>query len=330
MCCKPDMPLAERQLIERLRRQAGRPGQSVIRGIGDDAAVLRPPAGHELLVTTDFCLEGVHFRRDWQGADTVGHRCLTRGLSDIAAMGGDPIAVFLSLALPAKLPQSWVDGFLRSFLRLAKRCGVTLAGGDIAQSPAGVLADVMVVGSVPQGKAILRSGAKPGDIIYVTGTLGGAAAELSNFLNPVIPSGAGATRRRSRGTPLSGTAVRPEPRLAIGHYLRAKNVAHAAIDLSDGLSTDLQHICEESGVGAVINQHLLPIARGATLVQALHGGEDYELLFTASPRAKVPVEIAGVPMTEIGWMTRETRVMITDMKRKPKPLEARGWEHFRK
>ena len=172
------VPLSEKLLIQRIRRaaaQGARPGY----GIGDDCAVLPIPRGHEALVTTDFTLEGVHFRREWHPPDSVGHRCLARGLSDIAAMGGIPRAAFLSLALPAELPQEWVDRFIAGLLKLASRFSVQLAGGDTAQSPDGVLADIMVVGSVPAGRAILRSGARPGDLIYVTGTLGSAAAVLN-------------------------------------------------------------------------------------------------------------------------------------------------------
>src|SRR3984885_2343665 len=164
------MPLAERALIAEIQRMAGGrrrrlagSGARIIAGIGDDCAVLRLPRGTDSLVTTDFSLEGIHFRRDWHPAESVGHRCLTRGLSDIAAMGGEPLAAFLSLALPRKLPQAWVNGFMRGFLDLARRVGVTLAGGDTAEYPDGVLADIVVLGSVPRGKAILRSGAKPGD-----------------------------------------------------------------------------------------------------------------------------------------------------------------------
>src|SRR5262245_7981317 len=154
----------------------------IITGIGDDCAALRVPTGHEVLVTTDFSLEGVHFRREWHSPEAVGHRCLTRGLSDIAAMGGAPLAAFLSLALPAKLPQRWVDRFFDGFLALANEFKVPLAGGDTAQSPAGVLADIMVLGSIPRGEAILRSGARPGDWLYVTGTLGAGAAALAPML----------------------------------------------------------------------------------------------------------------------------------------------------
>jgi len=173
------MPLAEKSLIQGVRRAVPSGGKSIRVGIGDDCGVLRPPTGHEILVTTDFTLEGIHFRREWQSAEVVGRRCLTRGLSDIAAMGGMPLAVFLSLALPGKLPQKWVDGFMRGLLALARECSAPLTGGDTAQSPQGVLADIVVLGTVPKGKAILRSGAKPGDCVYVTGELGGGLAALT-------------------------------------------------------------------------------------------------------------------------------------------------------
>src|SRR5690348_4000114 len=139
------MPVSERALIHRIRTRV-RGSRNLVTGLGDDCAVLQLPSGHELLVTTDFSLEGIHFRRDWHSPDVVGHRCLTRGLSDIAAMGGEPLAVFLSLALPAKLPQRWVDGFFDGLLRLARTAKVPLAGGDTAQSPDGVLADIVVLG----------------------------------------------------------------------------------------------------------------------------------------------------------------------------------------
>src|SRR6516164_3430264 len=171
------MPLPERQLINRIRRTADKLGAA----IGDDCAVLDLPRGHKLLLTTDFSLEGIHFRREWHPPESVGHRCLARGLSDIAAMGGIPRAAFLSLALPADLPQRWVDEFIRGFLKLARRYSVTLSGGDTAQSPNGVLADIIVVGNIPKGKAVLRSGARPGDFIYVSGTLGASVATLEQL-----------------------------------------------------------------------------------------------------------------------------------------------------
>ncbi|HVZ16055.1 MAG TPA: thiamine-phosphate kinase, partial [Terriglobales bacterium] len=228
--------------------------RTLVTGIGDDCAVLRPPLGHELLVTTDFSLEGMHFRREWHPPESVGHRCLTRGLSDVAAMGGQPMAVFLSLALPPDLPQSWVDRFYSGLLKLAKRHGAALAGGDTAQSPNGILADIMVIGSVPRGKAILRSGAKAGDRIYVTGKLG---------------LGGSTVRRLYAGEKIqpTGSYFYPEPRVAVGQKLRG--LASAMIDISDGLSTDLNHICEESGVGAAIYSSAIPIAHSATFDDAL-------------------------------------------------------------
>lgn len=287
------------------------------RGIGDDCAVLRPPRGQELLVTTDFSLEDVHFRRDWHPPESAGHRCLARGLSDIAAMGGEPLAAFLSLALPADFPQRWADGFLRGLLKLAGQFKVPLAGGDIAQSPTGVLADILVVGSVPRGKALLRSGARPGEAIYVTGALGASAAAIRQML-------AG----RKLRPPQHRAHFFPDPRIAAGVQLRRQRLASAAIDLSDGLSTDLSHICEESGVGAVVNARSIPVATGATMEMALHGGEDYELLFTAPPRTRVPAEIAGVRVTRIGEIIRGARVFLADRERR-RPMPPRGWEHFR-
>src|ERR1700691_1705810 len=171
------MPQSEKKLIREIRRRA-RSGKSLVTGIGDDCAVLSVSPRHELLVTTDFSIENVHFRREWHPPELVGRRCLTRGLSDIAAMGGEPLAAFLSLAIANDVPQKWVSRFLRGLLELAREFGVPLAGGDTAQSLGGIQADIVVVGSVPTGQAVLRSGGKPGDHLYVTGDLGGAAAAL--------------------------------------------------------------------------------------------------------------------------------------------------------
>jgi len=297
----------------------------VITGIGDDCSVLQIPANHEMLVTTDFSLEGVHFRRDWHSPESIGHRCLARGLSDIAAMGGEPVAAFLSLASPPKLPQSWVDGFLQGLLNLANQFRVKLAGGDTSASPNGILADITVVGSVPQGRAILRSGARPGDRIYVTGKLGGSATVL-NLLNSKLKKKLRPTQYPSHFFPI--------PRIDVGRILRERGMASSMIDISDGLSTDLSHLCEESGVGAEVRQEAIPKASIDNPAQevaidfALHGGEDYELLFTARHGTRVPAKIAGVKITEIGRITRSTRKILiahgsqTDFK-------PRGWEHFR-
>jgi thiamine-monophosphate kinase len=314
---------------------------------------VRLRAGDEIAVTTDFSLEQVHFRRDWHPPEAAGHRCLARGLSDLAAMGARPLAALLSLAVPAELTVaerglSWVERFLDGLLSLADRYHVPLAGGDTAQSPlfdeAGskqtgmVSADIVLLGSVPKGRALLRSGAKAGDILYVTGALGGAEAELLALgRNPQ------AFRKRTKAAP-GHPHLYPEPRLEVGAKLLALKAATGAIDVSDGLSTDLAHLCEESALSAEIDAAVIPIhalARKAeedgwipsALHLALHGGEDYELLFTASPRMRVPAKIGGVPIHLIGGMKPHRKgrplIEITARDGSRMPLDADGWEHFR-
>jgi thiamine-monophosphate kinase len=325
------LPLSEQQLIARIRRASrspaalGRAQSSAVRlGIGDDCAILAPPAGHETLVTTDLSIEGVHFRREWHPPESVGHRCLARGLSDIAAMGGEPVAAFVSVALPGGLQQKWVDGFYKGLLALARKSGVQLAGGDTSESPHGIAADIVVVGHAPAGKAIRRSGACPGDSIYITGELGHSAAILHQ-----LESG------KSLGNPRSKASAEhffPTPRLAVGRELLRRGLASAMIDLSDGLSTDLAHVCQESKVGALVAEHSIPrptIPGGNSLHFALHGGEDYELLFTVPAPRVLPPRIAGVRVTRIGEIIRGRGVWLTDSHGQRKALGPAGWEHFR-
>jgi len=334
--------MGELALIEQIRSSfARRYGKSVTLGIGDDCAILRPPRGSEVLVTTDFTLEGRHFRRDLHPPESVGHRCLARGLSDLAAMGATPLAAFLSLALPAPMlaesrGRAWITRFFKGLQTLGEMHGVPLAGGDTSQSPGGkagiILADIVLIGSAPRGKALRRSGATTGDAIYITGQLGGAAAELSTL-----------QRRRNRVTRVTTTdrhpQLFPEPRLDVGDALLRRHLATACIDVSDGLSTDLAHICRASGVNAEIEQAALPIhplARkhgpDAALQAALHGGEDYELLFTASASVRMPSSIAGVLITRIGTITKRRvndplmTLLTPDGTRET--LEPSGWEHF--
>jgi thiamine-monophosphate kinase len=318
------MPVPEKALIAGIRRAAKAAKGSVVTGIGDDCAVLRPPSGHEILVTTDFTLEGVHFRREWHPPEVVGRRCLTRGLSDIAAMGGQPMGIFLSLALPGKLPQQWVDRFMKGLLALAREFKVPLAGGDTAQSPRDILADIIVLGSVPKGTAVLRSGAKPGDRIYVTGELGGGSAALKELFAGKKPKPQDFLRH-----------FHPVPRITVADFLRKRGLATAMIDLSDGLSTDLTHICDESRVGAEIFAANLPRARvghprkPVDLKLALHGGEDYELLFTARPTTAIPNRIAQVPVTLVGQITRGRQTPLKSEYGSRTKLKPEGWEHFK-
>jgi thiamine-monophosphate kinase len=304
-------------------------------GIGDDAAVLAVRCGEEIVVTTDFSLEDVHFRRGWHPPEAVGHKCLARGLSDIAAMGARPVAAFVSLAVPQALiagksgGRSWTDRFYDGLLALADQWQVPLAGGDLAQSPGGaharVAADIVVMGAVERGRAVLRSGAKAGDAIYVTGTLGGAAAELRALMQ--------APQRFRRVTVATAEHPHffPQPRIGVGRALVRRNIATAAIDVSDGLSVDLQHLCEESGLRAEVDAALLPLGGGTTLKDALHGGDDYELLFTADAGARVPRRIVGVAVHRIGRMLRHQAgrplmMLVVDGGRSE--LKPEGWEHF--
>ncbi len=289
--------------------------------------MLRQHPERDSLLTTDFTLEGIHFRSDWHPAESVGYRCLARGFSDIAAMGGEPVAVFLSLALPRNLPQSWVGRFTRSLIRLAGKYGASLAGGDTAESPNGILADIIVVGTIPKSKAVLRSGANAGDRIYVSGELGGSAAAVVTMQ----------AQPRKKLRPRDYVRhFYPEPRIELGRVLREKKLPSAMIDTSDGLSTDLAHICEESGVGAELEAGLIPRAsvgkpaREVELDLALHGGEDYELLFTVPQGKRVPRQIAGIPITQIGQITHSRGIIVRSVKGVGHELHPRGWEHFRK
>jgi thiamine-monophosphate kinase len=335
----PPKPPGELHLIERIRSRA--PASGAVRlGIGDDCAILKPPPGHDLLVTTDFSLESRHFRRDWHSPASIGHRTLARGLSDLAAMGARPLAAFLSLALPKSAARNtkWLDGFLDGLLALANAHHVPLAGGDTSESPRGasggqdhILADIVLLGSAPSGRALRRSTARSGDLLYCTGALGGAAAELAAL--------EASPRRFRSATPFTDHPhLFPLPRLAVGAALLRRHLASACIDLSDGLSTDLTHLCAASDVAAELDIALLPVhplaaalPNPAQINAVLHGGEDYELLFTASATARMPRSIAGVPITRIGEIIKATKTrprltLLSDDTRFE--LEPRGWEHL--
>jgi thiamine-monophosphate kinase len=270
------------------------------RGIGDDCAIVSPRAGEDLVFTSDFVLEDRHFTLDTHTPAAIGEKALARSLSDLAAMGAEPVFCLVSLAVPAKLGGAFVEGFYKGLLGTANRYAISLAGGDLARFDQ-VIADVMCCGRVSRGKALLRSGAKAGQRIFVTGKLGAAAHAFA-----------------------AGRPILPVPRLEAGIALRKLGVA-AAIDLSDGLSLDLARVCRESNLGAEIFAAKLPVARAATLDEALHGGEDYELLFTAAAKIKVPARIGKLPVTEIGVVTRgKPGMVLLD----GQPLQSKGFDHF--
>ena len=269
--------MTEVQLVEWLKRTAPSAGRGVVLGIGDDCAIFRPRGSSEdLLFTTDQFIEGVHFRWD-DSPESVGHRALARGLSDIAAMGGVPRFCLLSLTKPPQYGDAWIKRLYKGLLKLAGRTNTTLAGGDLSRGE-NLACDIAVCGSVRRGRAILRSGAKPGDTIYVSGPLGGPA---------------------SRNYPVRLF----EPRLKLGAKLRAS----ACIDITDGLALDLCRLCTASGVsGKIID---IPIVPGASEEHALSGGDEYELLFTSSAASPDGIAIGRIEAGEPGriWL-RDTAI----------------------
>lgn len=298
--------MSETGLIEQIRMLAGAAAsRSIVRSIGDDCAVVRPPAGRDLVFTTDFVIEGRHFTLDTHTPDEIGHKALARSLSDLAAMGAEPLFCLVSLSVPGGIAAKFVPRFYKGLLALAGKYRMTLAGGDLARFDS-VVADVMCCGTVKKGKAFLRTAAHPGDFIYVTGKLGNSAVGLR--------SRKGAAWMQHR---------KPEARVAAGLALRRYGVV-CAMDLSDGLSLDLARLCRESNVSAELNGPL-PVAAGATIEDALHGGEDYELLFTAGRSKKIPKRIAGLDITKIGRITKQHPVAIF---LDGQPLPQKGFDHF--
>ena len=290
-------------------------GSPVIAGIGDDCAIYRPRgSADDLLFTSDMFIEGVHFRRETHKPAVAGRKALVRSLSDIAAMGGTPRFCLVSLCVPAWANTKWVDRFFDGILDLAAATGTVLAGGDLSHGET-LACDVTVGGAVPRGTALRRSGARPGHEIYVSGTLGGSALGLES------QKGKGGVDLKQR------KALRrhlfPEPRLALGAYLREKLHATSTIDLSDGLSLDLRRICLASGVGAEIVAP--PRFPGASLEQALHGGEEYELLFTVPGGTRVPKGFEGLRLTRLGSIVRGA---AGGVHLDGKPLAALGYDHF--
>lgn len=339
---------AEDQLIDRIGkalpfRLGGRLGsalRSLVKlGIGDDAAILLPRGGSDWILTCDAFIEGVHFLRDLHPADSVGYKSLARAASDIAAMGGAPRAFLLTLALPDVLTGLWLDQFLAGMRRASQALGVQLIGGDTTKSPQ-VFISITVVGEAPRGRTLLRSGARSGDLIYVSGRLGRAQLGLELLRGGMAKT---AAQDRSLRAALQ-QHLYPTIRVELGAWLAQRGIASAMMDLSDGLSTDLPRLCRASGVGARVDSWSIPCAaipdRAARKLKgiaenplqlALDGGEDYELLFTVPRRnvAKLRGARGFSQLTAIGEITRERKILLADSEGREQPLKSGGWDPFR-
>lgn len=292
--------------ISRLREMF--PSYGGVRGIGDDCAVLPRGDGKLTLVSTDMLIEGTHFLLSDADARMLGWKSLAVNLSDIAAMGGTPVSSFLSIAVPTCLPEGWLEDFIEGYREVAGKFGIQLSGGDTTSSKAQLCICITVVGECNEGEALLRSGARPGDLVCVTGPLGGSSAGLRRILSADSPS--------DKSDPLVRRHYLPEPRIAEGKALAACGAVHSMMDLSDGIASDIRHIMEESGVGAEIDVSLIPLESGdVTLEDALEGGEDYELLFTIASDAEKTLEIRHfvlgriVPGNELRWIGAERDFM---------------------
>lgn len=306
--------------------------QSVSLGIGDDTALFRPKSAHETVITCDWFLEGTHFLRHKHPPDAIGWKCLARAVSDVAAMGGLPRCFLLSLALPETHTGKWLDLFLGGLRRASRKFHCQLVGGDTTRQNK-ILISVTVIGEVRTGHAVLRSGAQPGDILFVSGRLGEAELGL-RFL--------GRDKGMSRGeSSITRKHLYPEPRLALGQWLLKKGIATAMMDLSDGLSSDLPRLCAASLVGAKVELERIPQVRIPTsllkqglrpLPLALHGGDDYELLFAVRPaKARLlPNRFQGVALTAIGEITQGRGLVVLDEHGRAVHLAAHGWDPFRK
>jgi len=319
--------LGERELIAVIRKRFSESRKDIVLGIGDDAAVIRPGRS-PLILTKDLLVEDVDFIRTLHPAYSIGRKSLNVNLSDIAAMGGIPKYALLGLGFPSNLSLTWVNEFMAGFGSAARQAGVALIGGDISKAPA-IMISVTVVG---EGKhSIKRSGAKPGDQVYVSGFLGDAKL---GFLLTMKGFRLG---RSKSADPILRAFLDPAPRIALGRELARRKIPSSMIDISDGLSVDLMHICEESGTGAEIELGRLPLSPGMrtfggkkALNYALHGGEDFELLFTAALGKQEVLRRLDkrFKITRIGRITSRKGIYALDRFGREKRLEIKGYQHF--
>lgn len=322
--------LGEFKLIDRIREQASN-GEGVHRGIGDDAAILNLPAGHQLLTSTDLLIEGVHFRHDWTDCEALGHKAVAVNLSDIAAMGGIPRYLYIGLACPDETEINDLNAFLRGALEETGKYGVSLVGGDTCRSPGPWIISVTVEGSAPVHQAVGRDGAQPGDLIMVSGSLGDSALALRLLKDGKEPHANLLTRHNQ-----------PVAQVELGRLLGENRLASAMIDVSDGLAGDLEHILQASQVDGLIEEGKLPLsevfqgflARDPALLDlALYGGEDYELLFTAAPENEAAALALGaeldLPVTRIGVVQDGPgTVSLRNGKGALRPILVRSYDHF--
>jgi thiamine-monophosphate kinase len=326
----------EHALIARITARLTQPSWVVV-GPGDDAAAIEPVRGALDVLTTDALVDGVHVDRRFTPPDAIGHRALAVNLSDLASMGARPRAALLSLALPPSLELTDFDAMVDGLVSLASRHGVAVVGGNITSTPGPLMIDVTATGSVPRRKVLTRSGARPGDVVYVTGSLGDAAAGLLR-----LRAGEGPSAGHGWGVQ-TGRYLRPDPRVRAGMLLSSNRAATSCIDLSDGLADGVRQICRASSVGLTLDAASLPIADELKawagrhgrdpLDLALSGGDDFELLFTARPRAAgrlraVRRQIGDLPITRIGVVTRGRDVLIADAHGGLRDVPE-GYEHFR-
>jgi thiamine-monophosphate kinase len=319
----------EHALIARIRSRLATP-QWVVVGPGDDAAAIEPVRGALEVLTTDAQVEGVHFDRRFVPPDAIGHRALAVNLSDLAAMGARPRAALLSLALPSSLEIAAFDQMIDGVLALASRYGVALIGGNITRTPGPMVLDVTAIGTVHRRKILTRSGARPGDDVYVTGTLGDAATGRLRLQHDPDDSGS------------ASRYLRPDPRVRAGSLLGRNRAASSCMDLSDGLADGVRQISAASSVGIMLEAAALPISqecrewlqrRGCDPVEvALQGGDDFELIFTtrhklAGRLRAVRRHLGDLPITKIGVVTQAPRLLVKDAGGEREIPE--GYEHFR-
>ena len=318
---------SEFQFLENLKKKYS------LSKIGDDCAVLPKDSRRDLVITTDLLVEDIDFRLDWSKPEFIGHKSLAVSLSDVAAMGAKPVWSMVSIGVPERVWKTdFVDEFYDGYLNLAKRFGVELIGGDVSKTPDKIVIDSIVAGEVKKGKAILRSGAKVGDLIFITGNLGGAAAGLKLLEN-------GEEFGNSNFQNLFLRQLVPNPQTEIGQILGEKNLATAMIDLSDGISSDLAHLCYSSKTGAKIFAGKIPLGFQISnfkfqiedeIFFALDGGEDFELLFTVNPKKKFRVEkeLKNHSISLIGEITANTAMIELITGAKSQILEPKGFRHF--